>query len=267
MHAASDIDAFLAAPEGRFVCGPRWLVFCGPKVSGMIVWEAPAPEDAAAVVRTLPANLLGPPHGYFIDARRMSDAVDPASFTTVLEQAGPTLPQYAGHVARCAVVLPAGMAAAVVMGFFTLIGPPFEVRFFADPVSALDYLGQRDPQAFLAALDAMQERASGTPRLLFRLRALLDQDPSGPSVQEVAQRLGLSSRSLQRRLIEARTTFRAELLAARLRMAQRLLVESDHKITAIALEVGCGSSQHLSALFRRMTGETPSAWRASHRLI
>ncbi|MFN2547558.1 MAG: helix-turn-helix domain-containing protein [Myxococcales bacterium] len=266
MRPAKDLDEFLSDPADRYVSGRRWLVFAADRIGGMIVWDNPSPEDAAHVVRSLPASLKREPHGYLIDARRMSQQVDPASFTTVVEQAGPTLPQYGGRVTRCAVVLPAGMGAAVVMGFFTIIGAPFEVRFFADPIAALEYAGQPDPRSFLATLDALQEKASGTPALLFRLRALLDGHPAGASVQDAARQLSLSTRSLQRRLIEARTSFRAELLAARLRKAQRLLVDSDEKITAIALEVGCGSSQHLSALFRKMTGETPSEWRASHRL-
>lgn len=266
MRAVRDIDEFLNDPADRYACGQRWLVFSAGRIGGQIVWDSPTPDDAAQVVRSLAASLGRPPHGYFIDARRLSEHVDPGSFTTVVEHAGPTLPQYAGHVSRCAVVLPAGIGAAVVRGFFSMIDAPFEVRFFADAVAALDYLGQPDPQGFLAGLDRLQEKASGTPPLLFRLRALLDRDPAGATVQEAARLLSLSTRSLQRRLIESRTSFRAELLAARLRKAQRLLVDSDDKITAIALEVGCGSSQHLSSLFRKMTGETPTEWRASHRV-
>ncbi len=111
----------------------------------------------------------------------------------------------------------------------------------------------------------MQQHASGTPPLLFRLRALLDRHPADATVESAAQQLSLSTRSLQRRLIEAKTSFRAELLAARLRKAQRLLAATDLKITAVALDVGCASSQHLSAMFRKMTGESPSVWRSTHR--
>src|SRR2546423_1502660 len=136
MRATTDIDEFLKDPAGHYVGGQRGLVFAGERIDGMVVWESPSPGESAPVVPGPSANLGRPPHGYFIDARRMSEQVDPASFTTVIEQAAPTLSRYAGHVTRCAVVLPAGMGAAVVMGFFTLIGAPFEVRFFADPVSA-----------------------------------------------------------------------------------------------------------------------------------
>ena len=44
-----------------------------------------------------------------------------------------------------------------------------------------------------------------------------------------------------------------------------LLLESDAKLTSVAVEVGCASLQHFSSLFRKLTGESPSAWRARHR--
>jgi AraC family transcriptional regulator len=45
------------------------------------------------------------------------------------------------------------------------------------------------------------------------------------------------------------------------RAAQRLLAEGDASIARVASEVGCKSLSHFSALFRRLTGETPSDWR------
>src|SRR5438132_1466438 len=118
MRTAKDIETFLADPVGCHVGGPGWLVFRTEAVGGMVVWESPRADDAAQVVRTLPASLQGAPHAYFIDARRLSESLDPAAFSVVLEQAGPILPQYQGQVRRCAVVLPAGMSAAVITGFF-----------------------------------------------------------------------------------------------------------------------------------------------------
>ena len=58
------------------------------------------------------------------------------------------------------------------------------------------------------------------------------------------------------------TSFQLELDAARVRLAKRLLVESDSSLTEIAYDVGCASPQHFSTLFRRVVGAPPSAWRA-----
>nr|WP_286202601.1 helix-turn-helix transcriptional regulator [Comamonas sp. JC664] len=73
--------------------------------------------------------------------------------------------------------------------------------------------------------------------------------------------MGMSERTLQRRLKEADTSFQSELNAVQVRMAQTLLRESDMKLTAVAVEVGCASLQHFSSLFRKLVGESPSGWR------
>jgi AraC-like DNA-binding protein len=77
--------------------------------------------------------------------------------------------------------------------------------------------------------------------------------------------LGISERTLQRKLGEAGTGYLNELAEARVRAARRLLLESDAPLTAIAYDVGCASLQHFSALFRKRTGESPSAFRRKRR--
>ena len=59
----------------------------------------------------------------------------------------------------------------------------------------------------------------------------------------------------------------AALHAARIRAAQTLLADTERKITSIALKVGYATLQHFSTVFRRSTGETPSAWRARQRSV
>ena len=75
----------------------------------------------------------------------------------------------------------------------------------------------------------------------------------------------MSERTLQRRLRDADTSYQDQLNQARIRAAQKLLLDTDTPITTIALEVGCSSPQHFSALFRRLVGETPSDYRLSRR--
>jgi AraC-like DNA-binding protein len=55
------------------------------------------------------------------------------------------------------------------------------------------------------------------------------------------------------------------LTERRLARARQLLRASDLSTTAIALEVGLGSGQHLARLFRRDTGTTPGAYRRRER--
>jgi transcriptional regulator GlxA family with amidase domain len=80
-----------------------------------------------------------------------------------------------------------------------------------------------------------------------------------------ARRQGRSERSLQRDLQQGGTTFRAELEAARVELARALLVDTDLKIDSVARKVGCASAAHFATLFRRVAGETPSAYRDRHR--
>ena len=266
MRQAKDIAVFLDHPMESWVSGQRWLVCC-PSASLMVLlaWGKGSREDAEQVMDTFAADLAIGPHVYFIDARRMDPRPDPEAFAAFVERLVPQWHLYRGHVTRCALVLPPGLTAAAIVGFFSMASPPFQTRYFADPVTALEWAGAPDPGGLLASLDDLQERASGTPTLLFRLRALLDTDPAGANVESAGRELALSVRSLQRRLLEAGTSYRKESNAARLRKAQRLLASTEMKITSVALEVGCSSSQHLSALFRKMTGQSPGAWRATHR--
>ena len=85
------------------------------------------------------------------------------------------------------------------------------------------------------------------------------------SLARAAKSLGRAARSLQRDLTSDGTSFQAELDAARTRLAQRLLVESDSSLTEIAYDVGCASPQHFSTLFKRVTGQSPSAFRLTSR--
>ena len=54
------------------------------------------------------------------------------------------------------------------------------------------------------------------------------------------------------------------LIERRIARARQLLSNSDLSITAIAIEVGFGSGQHLARTFRKLEGTTPSAYRRAH---
>jgi AraC-like DNA-binding protein len=43
------------------------------------------------------------------------------------------------------------------------------------------------------------------------------------------------------------------------------MLESNDPLTAIALDAGFASLQHFSAAFRKLTGASPSAWRAANQ--
>ena len=71
-------------------------------------------------------------------------------------------------------------------------------------------------------------------------------------------------RDLFRFLYRARTTL---LFLGLMIIAMGMLVDGNAPLTAIAFDVGCASLQHFSALFRRRTQESPSAFRARHHHV
>jgi len=166
-------------------------------------------------------------------------------------------------VTRLALVRPSGMGGAIVAGAFEVLPRPYPVSVFGDVAAAFAWLREHDaalPADGAALVESVAVQASGTPPLLGALRALLD-GRRDVDVAQAARRLGLSQRTLQRRLGELDTTFQDELAEARVRAAKQLLLDGDAPLTAIAYEVGCSSLQHFSALFRERTGESPSAFR------
>jgi AraC-like DNA-binding protein len=77
--------------------------------------------------------------------------------------------------------------------------------------------------------------------------------------------MGLSQRTLQRRLGDAGTTFREERDRYLSTEIERLLSGTELDLDAIAAEVGLSSASHLVAHFRATHGTTPGAWRAERR--
>ena len=96
--------------------------------------------------------------------------------------------------------------------------------------------------------------------LLIGLRESLEQRPACRA-DEVARRFGISQRTFQRRLRELGTSFQQEINSAHLRIAKRLMQETDNSLKWIAIESGYASLQHFSSSFRARVGVSPSAWR------
>jgi AraC-like DNA-binding protein len=107
------------------------------------------------------------------------------------------------------------------------------------------------------------EDAYGRSPLTFAIRcALPDALSSGAfSVQEVASRLGLSARSLQRHLAAEKTSFRDVLDSHRRDAATRRLGASAVSLGELAEELGYADQAVFSRAFKRWEGVSPSAWR------
>ncbi|WP_084523450.1 AraC family transcriptional regulator [Nocardia inohanensis] len=80
-------------------------------------------------------------------------------------------------------------------------------------------------------------------------------------LDRVARRLAISPRTLQRRLQQENTTWRAEIEAARERHARDLLRDTTLPIRSIAARLGYTDPRALRRSFHRWTGTTPDAFR------
>lgn len=96
--------------------------------------------------------------------------------------------------------------------------------------------------------------------VLVRTRqAMLESLPSGaPTKQQIARRLGMSPRSLQRMLAAEGASFKGLLAEARLSVAQSYLDEGRLAITEIAFVLGFADTSAFSRAFKRWTGTPPS---------
>jgi AraC-like DNA-binding protein len=255
-------------PVGRFVAGDSWISFCAsPRLWGVILWGRPDETAAFALGRALILELgeTVAPHVSLVDCSRIEGG-DPRSFRAAGRYIAMNQAALERQVERLALVRPAGMDGALVAGAFDVLPRPYPVEVFGDATAAAAWLDPTfDAAATARLLLDMHAEVIGAPREVGALRAFLDHKLEGVPIAQAAKQLGLSERTLQRKLAEAGTTFKDELADARVRAAKRMLLESEAPLTTIAFDVGCGSLQYFSALFRRRTGESPSAFRAKHR--
>jgi AraC-like DNA-binding protein len=86
-------------------------------------------------------------------------------------------------------------------------------------------------------------------------------------VENVAQKLGISPRTLRRKLAEEGTTFAGIRDDLRLALAKRYLTEQDLSISRIAWLLGYTEVSAFSHAFRRWTGRTPRAGRPRQRAV
>lgn len=82
-------------------------------------------------------------------------------------------------------------------------------------------------------------------------------------IEELAGMQKISSRFVRRYFTEEIGMSCSEyILALRLNKAKELLWETQKSITQIAMEVGCGTPQYFSRIFKAEIGMSPSAYRS-----
>jgi AraC-like DNA-binding protein len=81
---------------------------------------------------------------------------------------------------------------------------------------------------------------------------------------DVAEALGMSRRTMYRRLHDIGTTYNAIREDVVLETAKGSLTNSPAPITHIALELGYSDASSFNRVFKRLSGYTPLQYRKSH---
>jgi AraC-like DNA-binding protein len=82
-----------------------------------------------------------------------------------------------------------------------------------------------------------------------------------PSSSAIAEQLGISGRTLQRRLDEEETSFKDVLNDLRLELAQHYLKNTDFNMDTIAAKLGYGETRSFHRSFKQWTGRTAGSFR------
>lgn len=268
MRPADGVDDYLRDPIGRYLAGDGFLHwYASADLCGFILWRRADETFTRRLVQVLDVERTPEaPHCSMVDLRRL-ESPEPSAFQLFVNYMRQREKDFAASVKRQALVRPEGIIGAVVGGFYSLLSPSYPSRVFTDSSEALTWLGVTAAQAasLQEELNQLVAEATNQSPLLQQLHRVLRTRLVDASLSDTSREMGMSERTLQRRLKETGTSFQAELNAVQVRTAQQLLLETDMKLTAVAVEVGCASLQHFSSLFRKIVGESPSTWREQHR--
>jgi AraC-like DNA-binding protein len=87
-----------------------------------------------------------------------------------------------------------------------------------------------------------------------------------PELPDIAEALGLSDRTLQRRIAEAGTSFRQLLEASRQELGREMLASGTSAPDEIAYLLGYQDTSSFYRAFREWEGVTPSQWREANQV-
>jgi AraC-like DNA-binding protein len=149
---------------------------------------------------------------------------------------------------------------------------------FDAPVSEITFLdpeadappAPRDPrldQIITRYTEMMMTSAKALPDWHATFRQLVAEalERDEVSLDSIANRLFISTRTLQRRLEERDTSWRDEVEAVRHEQTLRLLTDTDLTVRSVASRVGYADARTLRKAFVRWTGQTPDAYRRASR--
>ncbi|MBX2820963.1 MAG: helix-turn-helix transcriptional regulator [Rhodothermaceae bacterium] len=125
------------------------------------------------------------------------------------------------------------------------------------PESSIDYV------ALDAHLKAEPTSSEECHSLVQQVRSQISQSLSEgvPTIFDTAQQLGMSGRTLQRRLSKQGYSFQTLVDESRRQLSERLLRETDYSLSEIAFMTGYSEQSAFTRAFKRWAGQTPRSYR------
>jgi AraC-like DNA-binding protein len=150
-----------------------------------------------------------------------------------------------------------------------LLDAPFDRFLFPEKALSLPFVTS-DPAALadlVPGLEGALERRAAPATFEDDVRMAIVRAMCGerPTIESVARNLGVSVRTLQRRLSEGGHTYQALLDDVRKTAARRLLARTSLEPTEVAFLLGFEEANSFHRSFRAWEGLTPLKWRGEHR--
>src|SRR5690606_5018524 len=209
------LEAYVKRPIGAWASGEGWLHFCTeePYLVGAVTWGAFGGEPADALLACATATLEAlPPHPGLVDARR-TVSIDAVAFEVASDFVRRQWEPLGKTMQKLVAVRPPGLAGAIASGFFRVVPAPYPLEIYDERGEALRAIGL---EQYVSLVDEIEQLASGGGLgFVVDLHRVIEDDLVGSSLATSAKKLGMSVRTLQRRLQYEGTSFQRELTVVR----------------------------------------------------
>ncbi len=228
-------------------------------VHAYALWGVPEVQEVDALLALWDAFYASmPSHAVLADMRAL-ESVGPRAFAAFLAYFRSNGAALHAIVTNACVLLNESLTGSIAAGFFGIVPAPFPVSNTTSLEDAARRLGLGETA--LAAYEHLRQTLQHADSLVARLRRLLDDDLATPDASAAAKSLGMSERTLQRRLGAIETSFSEQVSIARIARARVLIESTGDSFTQIALAVGFASLEQFSRTFRAQVGQTPTEYR------
>jgi AraC-like DNA-binding protein len=262
--AVDSLDSYLADPVGR-TCFSRHVMCWRPDagIRCLALWGTPDLNDARFILRILKAEAApdATPIVSFVDARAIT-SLEAHVVTEFTCRVAPLIDRLIPKVSATAIARgTTGAGIVMATGYVRMMGSYWGMTSHTCGLEAMSRVA--DTRCAETLLSEVARRVAigrqGQPSHV-RVTHALTKDPSLSLVQ-CGQLLGMSSRTLQRRLNAEGRTYRELADGIRVQRAANRLEATEDSILSIAVSLGYAKAQTLTSAFRRQTGLTPSEYR------